>query len=203
MAAESEQVRCELSESSVLCAGIPPLPPLLSLWSEEISGSLKSVRTLSLLVVVLRAEFSPEFLFSTPLSRQSMSWSLDQRRLLHSKVHLSLMAKRSSSSESSLCKSTREWINMSYFVLPYLFLSNSAQHLNTIPVLQENLSFTLSFFFLFPSPQSRTPRGNGLDSLKWLFHVFKGHIPSSVKWLHNQCDITQNISFYSISLVVQ
>lgn len=31
-----------------------------------------------------------------------MSWSLDQRRLLHSKVHLSLIANRSSSSESSL-----------------------------------------------------------------------------------------------------
>ncbi len=193
MAAESEQLWCELSESSTLCTRTPPLPPLLSLWREEISGSLKSVRTLSLLVVVRRAEFSPGFLLSTPLSRQLMSWSLDQRRLLHSKVHLSLMAKRSSSSESSLYRLTRKCINMPlFFCHIFYYISNSTQdHPNP---LRKNLFLSLSFF-RFPSPQSRTPRGNGLDSLKWVFHVFKGHIPSYVKLLHNQCDITVSIQY--------
>lgn len=102
IAAVSEQVRLEQSESSVLRPRWP-LPPLLSLCKEETSGSLRSVRTLSLLVVVLRGtpslESSPSLWFP---SRLSMSCNLDQRRLLHSKVHLSLIANRSSSSESSL-----------------------------------------------------------------------------------------------------
>lgn len=59
MAAESEPVRLEQSESSVL-RPLWPLPPLLSLCREEISGSERSVRTLSLLVVALRGTPSPE-----------------------------------------------------------------------------------------------------------------------------------------------
>lgn len=95
-------MRLEQSESSVL-RPLLPLPTLLSLCKEETSGSLRSVRTLSLLVVALRGMLSLEVCPSSCFrSRESMSCNLDQRRLLHSKVHLSLIANRSSSSESSL-----------------------------------------------------------------------------------------------------
>ncbi|TNN87406.1 hypothetical protein EYF80_002607 [Liparis tanakae] len=50
IAAVSEPVRLEQSESSVLRPR-GPLPPLLSLCRDETSGSERSVRTLSLLVI--------------------------------------------------------------------------------------------------------------------------------------------------------
>lgn len=60
IAAESEPVRLEQSESSVLRPSRWPLPPLLSLCSDETSGSLRSVKTLSLLVVVFKGPSSLE-----------------------------------------------------------------------------------------------------------------------------------------------
>lgn len=124
IAVESEQVRLEQSESSVL-RPLWPLPPLLSLCKEETSGSLRSVKTLSLLVVVFKGTPSLEdWPPSWFPSRQSMSCNLDQRRLLHSKVHLSLIANRSSSSESSLWGKDRlcyinwpTWFDLVFFNL--------------------------------------------------------------------------------------
>lgn len=80
------------------------LPPLLSLWIDETSGSLRSVRTLSLLVVFFILMSPEDPCLSDRWSNASMSSTRDHRLLVLWKVHLLLIAQRSSSSESSLWK---------------------------------------------------------------------------------------------------
>lgn len=194
IAAESEQVRLEQSESSVL-RPLWPLPPLLSLCKEETSGSLRSVKRLSLLLVVFKGTLSLEdWPLSWLPSRQSMSCNLDQRRLLHSKVHLSLIANRSSSSESSLWGNADYVTSLIYFIFnkSYSFILSKRSlllsELVTINTIQFQRSYRTYFHLQYGNTITETDVkitytafayfSNFADSTKHNLHIF----PLNVKY---------------------